>query len=228
MSKLLRHFLIHSVGEITDVRGLWRGLPEVIYVIGTVPGTKCSILPLIIADVTIFFGFFIVLFLCSLPRAAEAGSLFWIPYYHYGLDFWLRGGKSDLQPAPPQRSPLPLPPAELGGARVRGEGENGCAEERLSLMRLLSTVRGGSSCSGRATSRFVPALVPRLWPARAAAGCGHRRRHHHAPQHLPTLVPGQGEQRGPGREVPAPLVTLAPPPSLEPRPFDSSLILGRK
>lgn len=216
------------MGEITDVIGLWRGLPEVIYVIGTVPGTKCSILPLIIADVTIFL---VSLLFCSFAlslglRKLEAFFGFLITIM--ALTFGYEVGSQTCNLPLPKGHPSLCPLQSLGGARVRGEGENGCAEERLSLMRLLSTVRGGSSCSGRATSRFVPALVPRLWPARAAAGCGHRRRHHHAPQHLPTLVPGQGEQRGPGREMPAPLVTLAPPPSLEPRPFDSSLILGRK
>lgn len=69
----------------------------------------------------------------------------------------------------------------------------------------LPTVRGGSAGAGSASSRPVLALVPGLRPARAVAGRGHRWRHHHAPQHLSALRPGQGDRRG-GEEEGPPLL----------------------
>ncbi|XP_013375330.1 PREDICTED: natural resistance-associated macrophage protein 1 isoform X5 [Chinchilla lanigera] len=52
-------------------------------------------------------------------------------------------------------------------------------------------VRGGASCAGGASSGPVPALMPGLRPARAAAGRGHSWCHHHASQHLPALSLGE-------------------------------------
>ncbi|XP_023497920.2 natural resistance-associated macrophage protein 1 isoform X1 [Equus caballus] len=94
------------------------------------------------SDMQEVIGTAIAFNLLSAGRAEEAGSLFWMPYYHHGLDLRLR-------------------------------------------------VRGGPSRSGAASPRPVPALLPRLRPPRAPAGRGHRRRHHHAAQHLPALGAGQ-------------------------------------
>lgn len=63
----------------------------------------------------------------------------------------------------------------------------------LGLTRRLPTVRGRETRPASASSGPAPALVPGLRPSRAAAGRGHRRRHHHASQHLPALGPGEGE-----------------------------------
>lgn len=123
MSKLLRHFLIHSVGEITDVIGLWRGLPEVIYVIGTVPGTKCSILPLIIADVTIFL---VSLLFCSFAlslglRKLEAffGFLITIMALTFGYEVGSQTCNLPLPKGHPSLCPLQSLGGPGSGGRVR-------------------------------------------------------------------------------------------------------------
>lgn len=68
----------------------------------------------------------------------------------------------------------------------------------------LPTVRGGAAGPASGPPGPPPALVPRLRPSRAAAGRGHRRRHHHASQHLPALGPREGERREGEGETPAP------------------------
>lgn len=159
---------------------------------------NARISPLIIADVTMFCVF-PLLFCISLGlRKLEAFFGFLITIM--ALTFGYEVGRQSCNTPPPPRPPLPLHPAELEGqgARVEGQlaGENGCTGVGVGLTRLLPTVRGSPASSGSAPQRPVPALVPRLRPVRAAAGCGNCWRHHHAPQHLPALSPGQGEQMG--------------------------------